>query len=83
MPGGFRQVLIHSEISFLRLSVGCEANHFSASLAVATSCRAASMAASASSCVSWNRRAMTSESGSLSCVRVNSGVWSAPMFRSM
>ena len=40
MPGGLRQVLIHSEISFLRLSVGCEANHFSASLAVAISCRA-------------------------------------------
>ena len=49
----------------------------------ATSRRAASMAASASSCVSWNRRAMTSESGSPSCVRVNSGVSSAPMFRSM
>ena len=48
MPGGLRQVLIHSEISFLRISVGCEANHFSASLAVATSCRAASMAALAS-----------------------------------
>jgi transposase len=48
MPGVLRQVLIHSEISFLRLSVGCEANHFSASLAVATSCRAASMAVSAS-----------------------------------
>jgi len=48
MPGGLRQVLIHSEISFLRLSVGCEANHFSASLGVATSCRAASMGASAS-----------------------------------
>ena len=28
MPGGLRQVLIHSEISFVRLSVGCEANHF-------------------------------------------------------
>jgi hypothetical protein len=27
MPGGFRQVLIHSEISFLRPSVGCEENH--------------------------------------------------------
>ena len=48
MPGGLRQALIHSGISFLRISVGCEANHFSASLAVATSCRAASMAASAS-----------------------------------
>jgi len=49
----------------------------------ATSRRAASMAASASSCVSWNRRAMTLESDSPSCVRVNSGVSSAPMFRSM
>ena len=45
----------------------------------ATSRRAASMAASAWSWVSWNRRAMTSESGLPSCVRVNSGVWSAPM----
>jgi hypothetical protein len=48
MPGGLRHVLNQSEISFVRLSVCCEANHFSASLAVATSCRAASMAASAS-----------------------------------
>ena len=42
MPGGLRRVSLHSEISFLRLSVGCGAKHFSASLAVATSCRAAS-----------------------------------------
>jgi transposase len=28
MPGVLRQVLIRSEISFFRLSVGCEANHF-------------------------------------------------------
>jgi transposase len=48
MPGDCGRFLIHSEISFLRISVGCEANHFSASLAVAISCRAASMAASAS-----------------------------------
>jgi hypothetical protein len=45
MPGGLRQGLIHSEISFLQISVGCEANHSSASPAVATYCFAASMAA--------------------------------------
>ena len=34
MPGDCGRFLIHSEVSFSRLSVGCEANHFSTSLAV-------------------------------------------------